>query len=297
MSALRRIAGTLCAGLLLCACSSTPDPQRSVAPPAATPSVPAPATSSAAPVPTSAAPPIPGPSTYLALGDSVAAGVGAATPGSGGYVALLAGLLSQRLGCDAGPAPGCPLQVRNLAESGATTTTLSRRQLPRALELLRTAPDVRLVTVTVGGNDVFEPVVRACARAPQDPSCAAAVTSSLRQVDSRIDEVLRALAAAVRPGTTLAVMAYYDPIPACRLAPLSRLTDRVLEGAGSDPGLNDVLRARSTQHGALVVETRARLAVPGSFVGNDDCLHPSGAGHARIAAAFLDVVASPVSRR
>ena len=297
MTALRRITGTLCAGVLLIACSSSPDPQRSGAPPVVTPPVAPPATTPAAPIPSPVGSPASGPSTYLALGDSVAAGVGAVMPSSGGYVPVLAALLSQRLGCDAGAAPGCPLQVRNLAESGATTGSLSRRQLPRALELLRTSPDVRLVTLTVGGNDVFEPVLRACARAPQDPSCAAAVTSSLRQADQRVDEVLRALAAALRPGTTLAVMAYYDPIPACRLAPLSRLTDRVLEGSGGEPGLTDVLRARAAQHGALVVETRQRLAVPGSFVGNDDCLHPSAAGHARIAAAFLDVVGSLVTRR
>ena len=297
MTALGRVAGTVCAALLLSACSSSPDPQQSSAPPVAAPPVTPAATSPAVALPSPVPSPASGPSTYLALGDSVAAGVGAATPGSGGYVPLLAGLLAQRLGCDAPPAPGCPLQVRNLAESGATTTTLTRRQLPQALELLRTSPDVRLVTLTVGGNDVFEPVVRACARAPQDPSCAAAVTSSVRQVDSRVDEVLRALAAALKPGTTLAVMAYYDPVPACRLAQLSRLTDRVLEGSGGQPGLNDVLRARAAQHGALVVETRERLTVPGSFVGNDDCLHPSGLGHARIAEAFLDVVARPVARR
>jgi len=226
----------------------------------------------------------------------VAAGVGAATPGRGGYVPLLAGLLSKRLGCDAGPASGCPLQLRNLAQSGATTGSLQQGQLPAALDLLKTASDVRLVTVTIGGNDVVVPVLRACAGAPDAPPCGAAVTSSVRQVDQRIDSVLRTLTSAVGPGTTVAVMAYYDPVPTCRLAPLQRLSERVLEGVGAEPGLNDVLRARARQHRALVVETRARLAVPGSFVGNDDCLHPSGAGHARIAEAFLDVVGAPVAR-
>jgi lysophospholipase L1-like esterase len=234
------------------------------------------------------------PATYLALGDSVAAGAGADEPAAQGYVPLLAERLAGELGCGQDRSrPGCPLRLENLAVGGATTTTLLRDQLPAALRLLREEPDVRLVTVTIGGNDVFLPVVTACAAAPQDPACTRAVEQALQAADDGVDRVLRALAEAAAPSTTLAVMTYYNPLPACRLAPLQALGEQVLEGRGDQPGLNGVLRARAAEHGAVVVET-GRLTDPADFVGDRDCLHPSGRGHARIARAFVDVVAEPV---
>lgn len=234
-----------------------------------------------------------GPSTYLALGDSVAAGAGAAE--GRGYVPLLADLLSDDLGCDDGPAPGCPLRVENLAQGGATTASLRRSQLPRALELLQDE-DVRLVTVTIGGNDLFEPVVRACAQAPESTTCADVVAATLRQAEDGVDEVLRQLAGAAGADTTLALMTYYDPLPACRLAPLQPLAQLVLEGDQTRPGLNDVLRERAAEHGVTVVDAGPALSAPEDFVGGDDCLHPSSQGHARIAAAFFDAVRSGATR-
>jgi lysophospholipase L1-like esterase len=238
-----------------------------------------------------------GPAVHLALGDSVAAGTGAADPASGGYVPLLTDLLSDRLGCGAdATAPGCPLQLENLAVAGATTATLLRDQLPAALARLRDDPDVRLVTVTVGGNDVFLPVVTACARAPQDAACDRAVEQALQAVDDGVDRVLSALAGARGPTTTVAVMTYYDPLPACRLAPLQPLAAQVLEGRGDDrPGLNDLLRDRAAEHGAVVVETGERLTDRDDFVGDLDCLHPSDRGHERIAEAFSDAVGDDVA--
>jgi lysophospholipase L1-like esterase len=292
MTARRVLTAVLCAGLLATGCTSTPEPsaEHSGEPTASA------SASASVPLPPAAPPPVPTPSTYLALGDSVAAGVGAAAPATGGYVPLLAGLLSERLGCDARPAPGCPLSVRNLAQSGATTATLLRGQMPQALELLRTTPDVRLVTLTIGGNDVVETAIGVCAPDPRAQACSDAVAASVRRADQGIDEALRTLTAAAGPDTTVAVMTYYNPTFACQLASLQPLAERVLEGAGQQPGLNDILRARAADHSALIVETRERLTARADFVGGNDCLHPSGAGHARIAEAFVEVVGEPVTR-
>jgi lysophospholipase L1-like esterase len=268
------------AALLLLGCSSSGEEK--AARPSAMPST----SPSASASPVAAADP-----TYLALGDSVAAGTGAQDPASEGYVPVLAGLLSDRFGCDDVEAAGCPVRVRNLAVPGATTATLLRDQLPPALDVLREGGDVRVVTVTIGGNDVFVPILRACAQSPQAPSCAEAVRTAIGAVDQGVDRLLAELTAAAGPGTTVAVMTYYDPLAACRLAPLQPLAEQVLEGTAAEDGLNDVLRARAAEHGAVVVETRDRLTAPQDFVGGLDCLHPSSGGHARIAAAFADALA------
>jgi lysophospholipase L1-like esterase len=268
------------AALLLVGCSSGGSSAEPSA--GATPSATASASPSPSPVPVTDP-------TLLALGDSVAAGVGAGDPASDGYVPVLAELLSERLGCDRGAVEGCPVRVRNLAVPGATTETLLRDQLPVALEALG-GGGVRVLTVTVGGNDVFGPILQACARTPEAPSCAEAVRAALAGVDQGLDRLLGELRRAAGPATTVAVMTYYDPLPACRLAPLSPLAQQVLEGTAGDDGLNDVLRARAAEHGAVAVEAGERLSAPGDFVGGLDCLHPSTSGHARIAEAFADAV-------
>lgn len=248
-----RLLAPLLAASLLAACSGTP------APPAAEPA------------------PTPQPAVHLALGDSVAAGVGAGDPATGGYVPLLAERLRERL-----PA----LRVQSLAVSGATTSTVLRDQVPRAAARLREDPAVRLVTLTVGGNDVFGPVLLACLGDPAGPSCRTAVDEALAGADAGLDAVLGALDEAAGDGTVLAVMTYYDPLPACRLAALAPLAGRVLEGGEGGRGLNDLLRARAAEHDAVVVETADRVADREDLVGGQDCLHPSGRGHAQIAEAF-----------
>jgi acyl-CoA thioesterase I len=77
---------------------------------------------------------------YVALGDSVAQGVGASRVDRG-YVALLAERMRT--------ATGRPVLVVNLSRSGATIRDVVDAQLPL---LARLRPDV--VTLDVGGNDV-----------------------------------------------------------------------------------------------------------------------------------------------
>jgi len=82
---------------------------------------------------------IPGPITYLALGDSTGAGVGASDAG-GGYVArLFKRIVAHR--------PGSKLV--NLCVSGATTSDVLRDQLESGV-----GEDPQLVTLGIGINDI-----------------------------------------------------------------------------------------------------------------------------------------------
>jgi len=97
--------------------------------------------------------------TYLALGDSFAAGVGASGQNEG-YVPLLFSFLSEDRNED--------LSLRNLAVSGETTTSMiARGQFGMALAELRfrnqdqnPKNDVFLVTIDIGYNDILSLAVR-----------------------------------------------------------------------------------------------------------------------------------------
>jgi hypothetical protein len=114
---------------------------------------------------------------YLALGDSVAAGVGASDPAVTGSVPRLYDLLRDEPSCQLLGWPGCrSLALDDLAVGGATSTTLLTDQLPVAEDELRAhngdgnpRNDVLVVTIDIGGNDVFG-VVPSCTAGPT-PQC------------------------------------------------------------------------------------------------------------------------------
>lgn len=225
---------------------------------------------------------------YIALGDSVPDAYGVA-PGEG-FVRLLADQLG--------------LHVRNASVSGATTTSLIEEQLPRVLPSLRarnsnkvTADDVRLITVTIGGNDVFRPVIAACApgfatTGGLTDECTSTVALILGQLATNYTEILGELRAAAGPTTTIAVMTYYNSLlEPCEFSPLAALAPVILGEAPGTFGLNDVIRgvAASPRIGARVVSTFG--AVGGEDL-QGDCLHPDASGHQKIAAAFAAAVAA-----
>ena len=239
------------------------------------------------------------PATYLALGDSVAAGVGASRPELG-YVPLVANALLSARQCGADQTAGCLRESVNLSVSGATTTSLIATQLPAATSLLQTRntnataeDDVRLITLTIGGNDLFQPVIAAC-QTPTAPACTSTVATQLQQVATNAAVILGRLRAAAGRDTTIAVTTYYNGLaaPGCPAAALSGLAQVVLEGGPGVPaGLNDILRQAAQATGAVVVET-APVVEPTEI--RPDCLHPTDQGHADIAGAVARTVLSNV---
>ncbi|PRY48638.1 lysophospholipase L1-like esterase [Geodermatophilus tzadiensis] len=240
---------------------------------------------------------------YLALGDSVPAGVGA-VPKVSGYPELLEDLLDADYNPAADKATGRSLadfQLENRAVAGATTATLISDQLPGALALITERNgdrdpknDVEVITVTIGGNDVFGPVTAACITTATPTGCQATVEAALAGVRERLAEILGKLVAAAGRDTEVVVTTYYNPIGSCFLTGLNRLApaiaDVVLEG-GAVPdvlslslqaGLNDVIRQVAANTGAQVTDLYGALD-PSEYVGGRDCLHPNAAGHVTIA--------------
>jgi lysophospholipase L1-like esterase len=229
---------------------------------------------------------------YLALGDSLAAGVGASDPAATAYVPRFYKLLRQQLACQQSGLPGCrSLALRNLGVGGATSTTLLATQLPEAVAELQARNgdrnphnDVKVVTIDIGGNDIFG-VVSSCATGVI-PECAALIQARLQTFAANFELILGELRAAAGPDTVVIAMTYYNPLPSCRLASLAPLADAVLEGGlGVTVGLNDLIRSIAAAHGVLVAETYGRLG-PADLVGGSDCLHPNDTGYQIITEAF-----------
>jgi lysophospholipase L1-like esterase len=163
---------------------------------------------------------------YLALGNSVAAGVGASDPVVTGYVPLFYDLLRGDLACRPSDRPGCrKLALDNLAVGGATSTTLVRDQLPDAIAELQARNhdrhrknDVRVITIDIGGNDVFA-VVPLCAAGPT-PECLRLIDTTLGTFAANFTTTLTRLRAAAGPDTIIIAMTYDNPLPSCRLSAL-----------------------------------------------------------------------------
>jgi lysophospholipase L1-like esterase len=242
---------------------------------------------------------------HLSLGDSWAFGIGATAPAETGYVPVLHTALRERFDCPPAGSDtrrrGCRrLQLTNLAVGGATTPSLIQSQLPRARSILESRNgdrdpfnDVVVVTLHIGGNDVVGPIIGACLGA-LTPSCFATIQAEFTAYRRDLEVALSTLRAAAGPDTRIVIGTYDNPIPTCFLAAFPtalELAPVVLEGGPGVPqGLHDVMREVAAAHGVEVAEVFGDLG-PQDWVGGSDCLHPDDSGHAKVAAAFVEVLA------
>lgn len=209
---------------------------------------------------------------YLALGDSLAAGVLLSQPEEA-YVARIGAALQAR----------APIVTRNLAVPGATSATLVRWQLPQALALIRTEQQagrrVSPITIDIGGNDAL--AVRHASTVERQ--------RMLAQVEANLGALLDQLIAATsrqgRREADIAVMTYYNPFP----------------GDADDPASEAYWSARLNETIIRVAQTRqvAVADIRAAFAGGNvyrytyiaaGDVHANADGHALIAAAFLDAL-------
>jgi lysophospholipase L1-like esterase len=151
--------------------------------------------------------------TYLALGDSVAAGTQAPQPFTDhGYTDLLARDLADRYGIDGFVNLACPgedtVEMRtgagSLCYDGGPLPPGGVSQLQAAVDYLVAHPgEVRLITITIGANDIL-----ACEF--DDPDVAACVAAQLGQIAANLPVILGTLRT-VAPGVPIIGMNYYNP--------------------------------------------------------------------------------------
>ena len=241
-----------------------------------------------------------GAGTYIALGDSLAAGVGATRPNETGYVAALARALA---------APGATPAVaahRNLAVSGETSQSMiDGGQLDAAVAAIaRADPPVSLVTLDIGGNDLLALLrTSECSTDPQGDACLALLDETLVVFEQNFRHIVRTLReelAAHAPGAPLAVMTYYNPFSgtgaqfegAGELA-LVGADDRVdceaRTGEAPMDGINDIIVCVGRELGAIPVDVHPAFTGRGfelTHIGFQD-VHANDRGYQAVAEVFV----------
>ena len=149
------------------------------------------------------------PPKYIALGDSLAFGVGASEPNQAGFVALVHDSLerSERFA-------GTGIDLINLSSPGATSPDLSQPggQLQLAVNEIRRSADVPVITIDIGGNDLLalaganSPCLTDLATEP----CRTALGEILSDLQTHLGETLRALREAA-PNASIVVVDLYNP--------------------------------------------------------------------------------------
>lgn len=213
---------------------------------------------------------------YLALGDSVAAGSGASDGAGTSYVALVADALRTRF--------GETLEVQSLAISGHTTQQLIDAQLPVAVEALEQR-DVRLVTVTISGNDLAPYMTEsACQPDPSNPACP--LEDGLLEVERRLSLILRELRSA-DPEAVIVIQLYPNLFSGTGHE-FERPADIAFDM------LNGVITGVARRHEVLVADPRRAFVAEGLYLTHLDDptpdAHPNDDGYRAIADAFLEVL-------
>jgi len=246
---------------------------------------------------------------HLALGDSWAFGFGATVPSEGGYVPLLNQALKSEFDCSPSDNPkpdqACQqLELQNIAVGGATTPTMIANQFPTALPLLEERnsdsnprDNVEVVTVSIGGNDVTNPIIQACIFGGLTPACIGVIESELAAYRSDLDQALSALREAAGPDARIVLGTYDNGLGQCFLTQLNPaaplLADIVLENQPavipSGQGLHDIMRDVAADYDVEIAEVFGDLG-PADWVGGSDCLHPDDSGYEKVAAAFAEVL-------
>jgi len=251
----------------------------------------------------------PQPAYYLALGDSLAAGIqplpnGTLVPTNQGYVDDLFAIYRLKHPL---------LQLKKLGCSGETTATMflggvcayaAGNQLEEAVAFIRTHR-VAVITLTIGGDDVLRCII------PTGGVIPGCVPNGLSAVGNYLPQIVSALKIAAGPGVPIVAANYYDPILAAWvLLPPPDGPNLALESLQATQLLNTVLENIYSGFGVKVADVAGAYRitdftnVPGfnlplnvllelawTWIGapppRGPDIHPNASGYAVIAGAFV----------
>src|SRR3990170_724538 len=228
---------------------------------------------------------------YIAIGDSLAFGVGASDPATGGYVALTYGSLrSSDRYRDRG------LELLNMGVPGATSSDLllPGGQLERALSEIQERQEdtsssddnVEIITVDIGGNDVLALATAdsPCLADPLSEECQGRFQEMLGTLKGNLTEVLERLRQAA-PKAELVVMDLYSP-----LSGRGGAGDLIADFAvGEIDAVTEEVASRPDLHAGLASVYPLFRGRAAQLVA-DDGVHPNDGGHALMAEVVLATI-------
>jgi lysophospholipase L1-like esterase len=222
------------------------------------------------------------PPTYLALGDSLAFGVGADNPAEQGYVGLTTASL--RLS----KYKGTGLDLVNLSAPGATSADLLQPggQLDRALAEIQSRGGVDIISIDIGANDLLALAESnsPCFQTAGSKACQDALGQTLASLQSNLSNVLRRLREAA-PNAQVYVLDIYNPYsgtndPRAIVASVGvQQLNGVIAAAAADPSLGAKFVSVHD-----VFEGRARQWIA------SDGIHPNNDGYRVMAEALLAAI-------
>ena len=245
--------------------------------------------------------------SYLALGDSLAAGVGASEPAQAGYVGLVFDALRTE---PASPYREGDLTLLNLGDPGETTTSIqaSGGQLEKALAEIESRKDdsvaeneVAVITIDIGAND-FIPLVQGespCLPNPLADACQEAAMSALTTFRTNFTDIMRRLRAAGGPEVEIVALGLYNPLSRTG-GPFDAVGDAAVELFNSTAAA----AAADSEIQARMADVFALFDGRGSELSHIEELppdvHPNDSGHYLMAQAVVmalglpaDAVAAP----
>ena len=175
----------------------------------------------------------PGNPMYLALGDSLTAGVGV-TDKREDFVSRFHAYLEKQT--------GQPLGLTNLGIPGESTSTmLNAGQLQRALATIKAAPkSVRVLTLGIGANDLLGHMASAaCQTDPTGTECQGRLRAALEAFPPNFKRICSQLAAVLDPSTQVIVMNVYNPFNFGLGVPAEQMSNQTVKS------LNDAIAAEA----------------------------------------------------
>jgi lysophospholipase L1-like esterase len=208
---------------------------------------------------------------YLALGDSLAANVGANDPREG-YVSRSHSYLEN--------ARGQTLGLVNLGNSGESTISILNGQLQDALDILNGSETVAVLTIDLGANDVLAHLGSAdCTQGDQGPraaACVARVNAALEAFSPNFRTILAELDAALPEDAEFYVMTVYNPFDLGIGIPFEDYTSSVVAQ------LNAAIRAEAEAVDAAIADPFDDMADNAGVWTNmltDQDIHPNADGY------------------
>ncbi|UCC49225.1 MAG: SGNH/GDSL hydrolase family protein [Gemmatimonadota bacterium] len=270
--------------LSLGACQDGENGGASMATPSPSPSPSPSPTSTVAASPEAAAAPV-----YVALGDSLAEGVGASDPSSTAYVPKFHEYLQDALGIT-------DLTLMNLGHSGDTSVDLIEHgHLAEAVREIGARNfdeipenDVQVVTLNIGGNDLLDlfldlVIAGTCPELETSmakPECVDALQDALDGLRENFDQALDELEHA-DPDLPILTADLYNPFSGSNL-PFDEVAEWALEGREGSPveeGMNDVIRSIAAEHGVPVADWYSTFQGKSAQFVASDRIHANDAGY------------------